>query len=104
MRRLYGVQITERASSNLDEIYAHAARGSPQNAAGLLEQLIDAIFSLKFLPHRYKVYRRAKTARGPVRSMPVPPFVVYYQIAERSRVVFVLRVLHGRQRRPRSFE
>jgi plasmid stabilization system protein ParE len=100
----YGVRTTGKASSNLDEIFAHVARESPQNATAVLQQLLDAIFSLKMLPHRYKVYRRAKDALGAVHSMPVPPYVIYYRVIERTRVVRVLTVMHGRQRRPRSFE
>jgi plasmid stabilization system protein ParE len=104
MAGTYGVIVTREASSDLDGIYTYVARESAQNASEVTERLIDAMFSLKFLPHRYKVYRRSKGARGPVHAMPVQPFVIYYRIAEPSRTVFVLSILHGRQQRPRSFE
>jgi plasmid stabilization system protein ParE len=103
MRGPFRVVITDTASSDLDEIYAQIAPASLQNAASVLEGLIDAIFSLKFLPYRYNVYRRAKKDQGPVRSMPVPPFVIYYQVIENDGVVLIMKVLHGRRRRPRSF-
>lgn len=104
MPKHYDVRITKEASSNLDSIFAHVARQSPQNALAVLQRLIDGIFSLKMLPHRYKVYRQATDAHEPVRAMPVPPFVVYYRVIEIGRVIRVVAVLHGRQRRPRSFE
>ncbi len=62
MTGTYGVIVTREASSDLDGIYTYVARESPQNASKVTERLIDAMFSLKFLPHRYKVYRRSKGA------------------------------------------
>src|SRR5688572_21438958 len=103
MPRQHDVRIAPEASKNLDAIYTFIAQQSPQNAAVVLERLLDGIFSLKFLPHRYKVHWRGKDRQDTVRSMPLPPFVVYYRIVEERHLVRVLTVRHGRQRRPRTF-
>jgi plasmid stabilization system protein ParE len=68
------------------------------------EGLIDAIDSLSQFPHRYKVHRSARDANRIVRSMPVPPFILYYRILEQDRMVQVLTVRHGAQRQPRQFK
>ena len=105
MPRVYHVRITKEASSHLDEIFTFIASQSPQNAEQVCERLLSEIFSLKMFPHRYKVHRRGKKQNGEtVRSMPVPPYVVYYKIVESRRVVRIHSVLHGHRRRPRGFK
>jgi plasmid stabilization system protein ParE len=105
MPPVYHVRFTNEASSNLDDIFTFIGSQSPQNAEQVFERLLDEIFSLKSFPHRYKVHRRGKKPNGDaVRSMPVPPYVVYYRIIESRRVVRILSVLHGHRRRPRRFK
>jgi plasmid stabilization system protein ParE len=106
MPAVYHVRITKEASSHLDEIFTFIGSQSPQNAEQVCERLLDEIFSLKWFPHRYKVHRRGKKQNGEaaVRSMPVPPFVVYYRIIESRRVVRIVSILHGHRRRPRGFK
>src|SRR5690242_14432722 len=105
MAPVYHVRITKEASSHLDEIFTFIAPQSPQNAEQVCERLLNEIFALKLFPHRYKVHSRGKKRSGEiVRSMPVPPYVVYYKIIESRRVVRILSVLHGHRRRPRRFK
>ena len=105
MPPIYHVRITKEASSHLDEIFTFIAAQSPQNAEQVCERLLNEIFSLKLFPHRYKVHRRGKKQNGEaVRSMPVPPYVVYYRTSDALHAVRVLTALHGSQRRPRSFD
>jgi len=100
MAEHYHVIIEPRASSDLISIYAYIEKDSPQNAASVSQMLFDAIDSLEFFPHRYKVHRWRRNPMRVVRSMPVPPFIVYYRILEPHHAVQVLTVRHGAQRQP----
>jgi addiction module RelE/StbE family toxin len=104
MPELYEVRITGEAGSDLAAIHHYISADSPQNADGVVDRLLNSIDSLEQLPHRYKIYRRGSRPGRTVRSMPVPPFVVYYEVREDDGVVRILTVRHGAQRRPRSFE
>jgi plasmid stabilization system protein ParE len=56
------------------------------------------------LPHRYKVHEHRKDPSLAVRSMPVPPFIVYYRVDDVRLSVRVLSVRHGARRQPRRFK
>lgn len=99
----YRVIILPRASADLQGIYAYIEQDSPQNAASMTRTLIDAIDSLEQLPFRYKVHAPARDPSRVVRSMPVPPYLVYYRVDEVRRVVRVLTIRHGSQRQPKRF-
>jgi len=104
MPDLYEVRITGEAGSDLESIHHYISLDSPQNADAVVVRLLKAIDSLERMPHRYKMYRRGSRPGRIVRSMPWPPFVVYYEVREDDGVVRVLTVRHGARRRPRSFE
>jgi plasmid stabilization system protein ParE len=84
-------------------IFDHIERDSPQNAPAVIEGVINAIDSLAQFPHRYKVHQSARHPDRVVRSMPVPPYVVYYRVIDQHSVVRVLTVRHGARRQPRRF-
>ena len=98
----HAVLISLEAGNDLAAIDAHIASDSPQNADRVLERLFVAIESLNRFPNRYKVYRRGTRPGRLVRSMPVVPFVVYYQVIDADRVVRILTVRHGARRRPKT--
>ena len=104
MPELYEIRITSEASSDLEAIHHYISGDSPQNADEVVDRLLKAIDSLDRMPHRYKMYRRGSRPTRVVRSMPWPPFVVYYEVREDDGVVRVLTVRHRARRRPRSFE
>lgn len=101
--RRYDVRISNEAYSHLAEIFEYVDQQSPQNAALLLEDLLNSIAGLSIRPQRYKVYRRVKDSDRVVRSMPVPPYLVYYRVLEQPGRVRILSVRHGARRQPRSF-
>jgi plasmid stabilization system protein ParE len=100
----YRVRISPRASANLEEIHRHIEADSPQNAASVIEDLLDAMESLDQLPRRYPIYQGRRRPREMVRRMPVPPFLIYYRVNESALSVDVLAVRHGSRRQPRSFK
>lgn len=55
MPKLYRVRITPRALWDLQRIFDYIAQDSPDNAAGMIERILDAIDGLEFMPYRFKV-------------------------------------------------
>jgi plasmid stabilization system protein ParE len=104
MPAAYRVIVLPEAFEDLDRIIDYIKQQSPQNAARVIERLWVATQSLAILPYRYKVHRSNRDPGRTVRSMPVPPFIVYYRVVEAHRTVRVLTVRHGSQRQPRRFK
>lgn len=99
----FRVIVLPRASSDLQGIYAFIEQHSPQNAANMTKTLIDAIDSLEEFPFRYPVRTPARAPARVVRSMPVPPYLIYYRVDETRLAVRVLTVRHGSQPQPKRF-
>lgn len=99
----YRLVIQSRASRDIVAICSYIERQSPQNASIVATGLIGAIDSLVLLPHRYEVYLSHQDQGKVVHSMAVPPFIVYYRVLERDKVVNILTVRHGARRQPRRF-
>ena len=83
----YRVRLTSQALSDLEEIHASIARDSPQNAASMLERILDSIDLLEVFPHRTVVERQASPLQFPVRSLPVKPYVIYFRVIEHEHIV-----------------
>lgn len=99
----YRVRIVPRASDDIVGICTYIEQQSPQNAASVARELLAAIDSLEIFPHRFKVHENRKDPTKTVHSMPVPPFIVYYRVVDRLRIVQVVTVRHGSQRQPKRF-
>jgi plasmid stabilization system protein ParE len=91
----YRVIVAPEAHDDLRDILENVAQFSPQNAAGLIDTVIDAITSLSLMPNRYAVARGSRRFPFKVRCMPVPPYRITYRVIEKFHVVRVLRVEHG---------
>ena len=97
------VILSRRAFDELDQILAYIARESASNAAKVIDRIQSAIASLSELPYRYRTVQGRSTAPRAVRRMPVPPFLVYYEVIALHRTVRVLTIRHARQKQPRRF-
>lgn len=102
MSDVYRVNLVRRAAEDLDSILAFISKDSPERAVAVVLKLRSEVERLDILPHRYKIHLYRNIEALTVRSMPVPPYVVYYRIDEDARVVNVLEIRHGRRRRPRQ--
>ena len=103
MARKYHVIVSPRASGDLSQIYEYIALDSPQNAAGFLQALFDAIDSLAVLPARHPLIESRPRIKRETRAMQVSPYLIYYHILEGEGVVRVVTVRHGARRQPRRF-
>jgi plasmid stabilization system protein ParE len=103
MPTAYRVIVLPEAFGDLDRITEFIKHDSPQNAAAMLERLWKATQTLSLFPHRYRVREHRRDPSKAVRSMPVPPFVMYYRIDNALHAVRVLTIRHGRQKQPRRF-
>jgi plasmid stabilization system protein ParE len=98
----YVVDIASRARGDLAQIYEHVAKDSDQNALRLVRRIMTAIEGLGMEPHRTRVETPKSLRQIGARKLPVPPYVVYFEIDEGARLVRVLHVRHGARRPPKS--
>jgi len=94
----YRVIIAPRASKQLQHIFDYFAKDSAQNAAKLIGLILLSIDNLDKMPHRFSLMRGVPSVGNDIRTMPVPPYLVHYQINEGNRTVRVLSIRHGARR------
>ncbi|HEX4796304.1 MAG TPA: type II toxin-antitoxin system RelE/ParE family toxin [Humisphaera sp.] len=104
MPDLYRVRLSADVLHDLEQIYAHIAKDSPAAAGRMIEKLLDAIDSLEILPHRNIVERQSPKLKYPVRSLVVPPYVVYFRVIDDDRIVLIRHIRHGARRPPKRFD
>jgi len=95
----YRVILSPRAFADLESILDYIRQDSPQNAAKMVDRLWESAQSLGEFPRRHRVVETRQRARRETRMMPDPPYLIYYQILEREKVVRILTVRHGARRR-----
>jgi len=99
----YRVIIMPRASRDLDQIHARIAKDAPLNADAMVKRILDAMEPLKTFPSRMVVIAQKGGLREPVRSVPVWPYIIYFRLVERRKLVEILHVRHGARRKPKRF-
>jgi plasmid stabilization system protein ParE len=95
----YKILMYRRPSKDLQRIFAHIAKDSSQNASAMVDRILTAIDGLKGFPHRTIV--EADNPDAPLRSLPVPPYVVFFRVFDAQRAIKILHVRHGARRRPK---
>ncbi len=81
----------------------HIAKSSPQGSATVLGRLMDAAASFDELPSRCEIHESRKGPALVVRSMAVPPYIIYYRVDDAKWTVKVMSVRHGARRQPKRF-
>jgi toxin ParE1/3/4 len=104
MGQRYRRKITERAWADLEGIFTYISQSSAQNAAGVIEQILDAVDGLEQMPARFRVAGKSRRLGSSIHARTVRPFVVYYKVDETDKVVFILTIQHGARRQPRAFD
>lgn len=101
MPERYRVIVSARTSADLHAIHQYIEQDSPQNAAAVVAELLDAIDSLERFPTRFPVHSSGRRLSATVRRMPVPPYLIYYRVVQRQLAVEIITVRHGKRRQPR---
>lgn len=94
---MYSVKISEKAESDLKEIFEYVAFEllSVQTAFDLLERLEKSILNLNQMPNRHRIYEKEPWKTRELRIMPVENYIVLYIVDEESAVVNIVRVMYG---------
>jgi plasmid stabilization system protein ParE len=100
----YRVILTSDALADLETIADYIRRDSPQNAASMAENILNAIDSLAHMPAAHRRVGKSRKRGSPIHAMLVRPFVVYFRIDPDPAAVHILNVRHGVRRQPRRFE
>ena len=103
MSEPYRIIMSSESAADLKSLHAYISLDSPDSAAKMVERILTAIESLKLFPHRTVAQHTSRGLRQAVRSVPVPPYIVYFRVLDDERVVRILTVRHGARRRPRRF-
>jgi plasmid stabilization system protein ParE len=77
MPELYRVNITNQALVDLESIFEYVRRDSLQNAAKLIERLLDAIDDLEFMPGRFRAAAKSRTRGTVMHARVMRPFIIY---------------------------
>lgn len=88
----------------MDRISRYISERSEKNAPRFIEELVTAIDSLEFFPHRYNVVMPSRRRGRGVRMMVVWPYLVYFRVFDEDKVVRIVSVRHGARRRPRRLD
>lgn len=89
-------RLTGPARRDLEAIRRYIAQDSPDRAAAVIKRIRDRCRLLEVAPVQGRVRDDGPPIAGEVRSVPAPPYVVFYRIAP-GNVVQVLRVIDGRR-------
>jgi len=98
MPETYRVIYTSNAGADLEEIFRFISQSSPQNAVEMIDRLVKEIDGLDILPQRFAPTRSRRRFHRGIRTMPVRPFLVYYEINETTRTVAIVAVERGTRR------
>ena len=93
----FDVQISEQADNDLRGIFEYIAfeLQAPENAAGQLYRLEEAISKLDHMPEKYRMYEREPWRSRGLRFFSVDNYLVFYIPDMETRLVTVIRVMYG---------
>ena len=93
----YEVVISAQAEDDLREIFDYIAYElqAPLDAVNQLDRLEKNIFSLEFMPNRFRAFEREPWLSRGLRILPVDNFLVLYILDEISLTVTIIRVMYG---------
>lgn len=91
----YKIQITDKALSDMAEIYDYIAEQlhAPEVAMGQYNRIADAIETLDTFPERVKLMETEEERALGIRQMPVDNFAVFFHI--RKERVIITNVLYS---------
>ena len=97
----FRIIITLEAANDLQSIHDYISQDSTENANQVASRILHSIDLLELFPYR-TIVQRPRGKKGPtIRTVPIPPYIVYFRLAEESQTVIVLRIQHGARQTPR---
>jgi plasmid stabilization system protein ParE len=104
MPEAHRIILAKRVATDPEQIFEYLAARSPQHAPDVIDNILKSIERLAEFPHRTIVAGQPTDVKSPVRSLPVPPYVIFFRVVEEQRIVRVLRVRYGARRPLKRFE
>lgn len=94
----YQVRLSRQAKVELGNIFEYICYDlqSPESAQNLVHRLEEGIFSLSYLPHRFREIEKIPWHSEGIRQMPIGRYLVFYSISEAEKTVFVLHIVSER--------
>lgn len=91
------MQISKQADNDLRGIFEYIAFEllAPENAAGQLDRLEEAISKLDQMPEKFRRYEREPWRSRGLRVFPVDNYLVFYIPDMETKNVTVIRVMYG---------
>src|SRR5512133_1057765 len=89
----YQVGLTEEAQTDLGRVVRFLAENSPEAAARIGHELLDAALTLTVFPRRGSPVRR----RPGLRKLTHRHYLIFYQVNDATHWVEVVRIWDGRQ-------
>ena len=94
----YDVQLSSFAEYNVLNIYCYMAESfSVETAKHISNKIYEAIKSLSYLPHRYRILETSKYTKNIYHIYSFEKYDIYYSIHELYHTVNILAVLNQRQ-------
>ena len=100
MRRMeYKVKVFDEAEKHLKRISAYIfdELKAPQAAENVMDDLEQAIISLRSMPERIPLSRDRFLKSNGLHCMVVRKYLIYFQIDEEARQVNVISVIYGKR-------
>ena len=94
---IFQISITKQAEADLRSVFEYIAYElrAVQTAARQLDRLEKAIFSLDWMPERYRAYEKEPWHSRGLRIMPVDNYLVFYIPCHQTQRVEIIRVMYG---------
>ncbi len=94
----YEVIISEPAKIDLKEIATYICDlSAPQAAYNQICRIEKRIYSLDFMPERYRLYDRESFQESGLRMVPVDNYCIFYRIDNEAGIVEISRVVCGKR-------
>ncbi len=95
----YRVALADSAKADADALYARTVAAAPLRGPQWFGELLDSLYSLNKMPHRYPLAREAQKAKRDIRCLPSGKrrnvYRILYEIDESNKAVWILHIRHG---------
>ena len=99
----YDIFIVPKVLLELERIKQRIRMESEQRADLMSERFEKGIDSLKVFPRRNPVQDRRRDPAMTAYYHVVMPYILYYRVDDKAKLVRVLSIMHGARRQPKRF-